>query len=120
MCFVHIFSFLIGKYIFIESSDYETSSVTAVLASGVVDSSERTCIQFWYHMRGREIGILNVYIRTNETRTLIWQLAGEQGDNWNFGQVGYKGDSPYEVRHCLHCCKISIKELAQTDSLENV
>ncbi|XP_015748604.1 PREDICTED: MAM and LDL-receptor class A domain-containing protein 1-like [Acropora digitifera] len=86
-----------GKYIFIESSDYETSSVTAVLASGVVDSSERTCIQFWYHMRGREIGILNVYIRTNETRALIWQLAGEQGDNWNFGQVGYKGDSPYEI-----------------------
>ncbi|XP_015749454.1 PREDICTED: MAM and LDL-receptor class A domain-containing protein 1-like [Acropora digitifera] len=86
-----------GKYIFIESSDYETSSVAAVLASGVVDSSERTCIQFWYHMRGREIGILNVYIRTNETRTLIWQLAGDQGDNWNFGQVGYKGDSPYEI-----------------------
>ena len=120
MSFVHIFSFFIGKYIFIESSDYETRSVTAVLASGVVDSSERTCIQFWYHMRGREIGILNVYIRTNETRTLIWQLAGEQGDNWNFGQVGYKGDSRYEVRHCLHCCKILIKELAQTDSLENV
>ena len=62
--FVHIFSFFIGKYIFIESSDYETSSGTAVLASGVVDSSETTCIQFWYHMRGREIGILNVYIRT--------------------------------------------------------
>lgn len=114
MSFAHIFSFFIGKYIFIESSDYETNSGTAVLASGVVDSSEATCIQFWYHMRGRDIGILNVYIRTNESRTLIWQLAGEQGDNWNFGQVGYKGDSrSYEVRHCLYCCKISIKELAQ-------
>jgi len=44
-------------------------------------------------MKGKDIGSLNVYIQTNESRTLVWKRTGEQGDNWNFGQVGHKGDS---------------------------
>ena len=44
-------------------------------------------------MKGKDIGSLKVYIETNETKTLVWNTTGEQGDDWNFGQVGFKGDS---------------------------
>ena len=48
-------------------------------------------------MKGKDVGSLKVYIQTNQTnqtnqtKTLVWNATGEQGDKWNFGQVGYKG-----------------------------
>ena len=42
-------------------------------------------------MKGKDVGSLQVYIQTNQTKTLVWNTTGEQGDKWNFGQVGYKG-----------------------------
>ena len=88
----------LGRYIFTESSEHETD-VTAVLASDVIDRGEITCIQFWYYMKGQDIGSLNIYIRTSESKkTLIWQLTGDQGNNWNFGQVGHKDAVNYQVR----------------------
>ena len=78
-----------GKYLFLEASDQEK----AVLATSVIGPGKSTCVQFWYHMKGKDIGSLKVYIQTNETKTLVWNTTGEQGDNWNFGQVGYKGHS---------------------------
>ena len=54
-------------------------------------------------MKGKDIGSLKVYIQTNETKMLVWNTTGEQGDKWNFGQVGYKGDTKsYKVRVSLH------------------
>ena len=53
-------------------------------------------------MKGENIGSLNVYIQTNESKTLVWKRTGEQGNNWNFGQVGHSGDSgDYKVRASL-------------------
>ena len=87
-----------GKYIFLEASDYKAGEA-AILASTIIGADTATCVQFWYHMKGKDIGGLNFYIQTNESRTLIWSQTGEQGDNWNFGQVGHKGDSrSYKVR----------------------
>ena len=93
---------LSGKYIFLEASVPHKAGESAVLASSLIEAGKATCVQFWYHMKGKDIGSLNVYIQTNESRTLVWKRTGEQGDNWNFGQVGHKGDSnSYKVS--LHC-----------------
>lgn len=75
-----------------EASNYKTGEA-AILASTVIDSGEATCLQFWYHMKGRDIGSLNVYVETNESKTLVWSRVGEQGDMWNFGQAGHKSYS---------------------------
>ena len=84
---------------FLEASDYKTGG-TAILASNAIDAAKATCAQFWYHMKGSDIGSLNVYIQTNESKTLVWNRTGEQGDYWNFGQVGHKGDfRSYKVRN---------------------
>ena len=87
-----------GKYLFLEASDHKADE-TAVLTTSVTGPGKSTCVQYWYHMKGKDIGSLKVYIQTNEKKTLVWNTTGEQGDKWNFGQVGYKGDSKsYKVR----------------------
>ena len=63
------------------------------MTSSVIAARKATCVQFWYHMKGQDIGSLNVFIQTNESRNLVWSQAGDRGTNWLFGQVGYKGGS---------------------------
>lgn len=88
----------VGRYMFIETSTFYETDVSAVLASDVIDKGEIICIQFWYYIRGQDIVSLKIYIRTDKSKTLIWQLTGEQGNKWAFGQVGHKDDSAsYQV-----------------------
>ena len=46
-------------------------------------------VLIWYYMKGQDISSLKIYICTNKSKTLIWQLTGKQGSNWSFGQVGH-------------------------------
>ena len=85
---------------FIGSSDDKTNA-SAILAGGVIHMGEITCIQFWHYMKGQDISSLKIYIRTNESKTLIWQLMGKQGSNWTFGQVGHQDTVSYQVRMVL-------------------
>ena len=81
-----------GKYLFLEASEQKARE-GAILASSTIGPGKPICLQFWYHMKGKDIGSLKVYIQTNETKTLVWNTTGAQGDKWKFGQVGYKGHS---------------------------
>ena len=81
-----------GKYLFLEASEKKAVE-GAILASSTIGPGKSVCVQFWYHMKGVDIGSLKVYIQKNETKTLVWNTTSEQGDKWNFGQVGYTGDS---------------------------
>ena len=85
---------------FIGSSDDKTNT-SAILASGVIHRGQITCIQFWHYMKGKDVSSLKIYIRTNESKTLIWQLMGKQGSNWKFGQVGHQDTASYQVRMVL-------------------
>ena len=85
---------------FIESS-VDKINVSAILASGMIHRGEITCIQFWHYMKGQDISSLKIYIRTNESKTLIWQLMGKQGSNWNFGQLRHQDTVSYQVRMVL-------------------
>ena len=82
---------------FIGSSDDKTNAL-AILASGVIHRGGITCMQFWYYMKGEDISSLKIYIRTNESKILIWQLIDNQGSDWNFGQVGHQDTVSYQVR----------------------
>ncbi|XP_022797454.1 MAM and LDL-receptor class A domain-containing protein 1-like [Stylophora pistillata] len=79
----------LGKYIYLEASDYDPGD-TAVLTSNVVASGIASCVQFWYHMKGKDVGSLNVLILKNDSRMIVWSQTGQQGPDWLFGQVGYK------------------------------
>uniref|UniRef100_A0A8C3G9E7 MAM domain-containing protein n=1 Tax=Cyclopterus lumpus TaxID=8103 RepID=A0A8C3G9E7_CYCLU len=50
------------------------------------------CVQLWYHMYGKGMGLLNVYQQTEEgTQALIFSQTGDQGRLWRFAQIVVEG-----------------------------
>lgn len=48
----------------------------------------KTCkFTFWYHMYGRNIGYLQVYLRRNGRDTRLFSILGNQGNTWKQGSV---------------------------------
>ena len=88
--------FLIGSYIFIEASQ-RSPGEKARLLSGWIEPHETVCFQFWYHMHGADIGNLIVYLKTNQSETLVWRLSGDKGNLWRFGQKTLNSPSFYKV-----------------------
>ena len=91
-CLFEVILHFAGKYIYLEATGRKAGEA-AVLTSSVITAGKATCLQFWYHMKGQDIGSLNVFIQTNESRSLVWSQAGDKGGSWLFGQAGYKGGS---------------------------
>ena len=85
-------------FIFIESSFPREKSQKARLESRVTIPI-RNCFTFWYHMHGNMLGRLNVYLRSHNgnEETLIWRLAGSQGNEWKKGEIPIKHDYAYQV-----------------------
>ncbi|KAL8620850.1 hypothetical protein ACOMHN_047021 [Nucella lapillus] len=91
-----------GVYLYVESSR-TLPDETSRLRSGLM-AGNRTgyCLQFWYHMRGTQVGVLSVRSTTNTTpgggsgvaaaaaaaaaaseERILWQRSGDAGDVWH-------------------------------------
>lgn len=55
------------------------------------------CFTFWYHMKSRSVGELNIYINDE----LRWTIAGEQGSDWNEGFVPLPNDFVHVSSACF-------------------
>uniref|UniRef100_A0A3Q4HYY5 MAM domain containing glycosylphosphatidylinositol anchor 2a n=2 Tax=Neolamprologus brichardi TaxID=32507 RepID=A0A3Q4HYY5_NEOBR len=58
--------------------------------SSSVSNNPTYCFAFYYHMYGKHIGALNVFLRQKGqavTDTLVWSLTGNQGDRWRQAKV---------------------------------
>ncbi|XP_019639918.1 PREDICTED: MAM and LDL-receptor class A domain-containing protein 1-like [Branchiostoma belcheri] len=76
-----------GYYIYIETSSVSSGSVARVI-SPLVTATSAKCVQFCYHMYGRNVNRLKVYIKTGSSLgNPVWTRTGAQGNQWNFGQV---------------------------------
>ncbi|XP_031559294.1 MAM and LDL-receptor class A domain-containing protein 2-like [Actinia tenebrosa] len=75
-----------GSYLYLEVSGLVRDDA-AQLYSDWIEYTNVTCLQFWYHMWGRHVGDLNVYIMTNQTRIKMWSRSGDAGPKWRFGQT---------------------------------
>ena len=63
-------------------------------------TSSPKCLKFWFHLYGRSIGRLNVYIKTgpgNKSESLIWTLGGNFGDQWVSAQAPVQSKKIYQV-----------------------
>ena len=72
---------------YIETSSPRTKWDTARLVSPKYYGKASCKLEFWYHMKGRDIGRLNVYIRSffsiyNKSEALWWSLSGNQDNAW--------------------------------------
>lgn len=62
-----------------------------------------SCIQFWYHMYGSDIGELNIYIRSKNGNLgyPLWSRKQNHGNEWRIGQVSitaiYEHDVVFEA-----------------------
>ena len=85
-------SLLSGYYLYLESSYPRAPNDVARLYSPVYqhqDNHSVACFQFYYHMYGKAIGSLRIYIKEKSQlfKRSVWEVVGDQGDNWFAGQV---------------------------------
>ena len=94
---------IVGKYVFIESSNPRLNGDRAKLVSAKwlqpVSLTSATCLQFYYHMHGHTMGSVRVYIQYVEMDepTLIWSMSGDQGHSWQKAKVSLNAVKPFKV-----------------------
>lgn len=56
------------------------------------------CLTFWYRLYGPSVDGIFVNRIIGNTKTLLWQRNGTQGQDWRFAQVQITGSQSYKVR----------------------
>ena len=102
-------SYFAGSYMFVDASDRNPEDeAEARLLSGWMEANETVCLQFWYRMHGSDISNLNIFMKTNQSGTPVWKLAGDQGNRWRLGQTALNSPNLYRVS-CKQPRKVSKK-----------
>ena len=86
----------IGKYSFIETSSPRRKGDNAIM-SRMVTLSGKSCLRFYYHMYGADMGTLRVKL----CNTVLFEKSGDQGNRWEMHQVRLSGRGSFEVSNCL-------------------
>ena len=98
---ISIFITCPGFYIHLESSNPRSKGESVRFESPYVISSYK-CVTFWYHMWGKHVGRLNVFVAKKfGSEKLKWRLSGDQGDSWNEGSKGINKAFAYKVRKII-------------------
>lgn len=75
----HTFGSFEGYYLFTEASNNKFK--VARIQTPKLNRGEN-CFTFWYHMKGRDMGSLNVYQVEPTKKITLFLLSGHQGSNW--------------------------------------
>lgn len=95
---------LAGKYIYIETSAPRVQGDKAKLVTSMFPAGNR-CLQFYYHMKGANIGKLTVYVQEQGGSAYPeWTKTGEAGDDWNLGLIQINTKRSYQVSHQTAKC----------------
>lgn len=80
--------FVSGHYVYTEVTNRTGVFADAHLISPFFRQAGKTCkLQFWYHMWGPNIGYLQVYYRRNSRDKQLFNIFGNQGNQWKQGMV---------------------------------
>nr|XP_057945716.1 MAM domain-containing glycosylphosphatidylinositol anchor protein 1 isoform X1 [Doryrhamphus excisus]XP_057945717.1 MAM domain-containing glycosylphosphatidylinositol anchor protein 1 isoform X1 [Doryrhamphus excisus] len=99
-----------GYYMYIEASRPRVQGDKARLLSPLFNvttvrgpkGSGRVpyCVSFYYHMKGKHIGTLNVLLRVRSIAsvdTLLWTKSGHQGPNWKKAYFDINPSGPFQI-----------------------
>lgn len=76
---------------FIETSSPRKTGDVARLYNTNMKLSADSCLSFWYHMYGRDVGTLTVYDDTNGVASkVLWAQSGDKKDNWLNARVSFQ------------------------------
>ena len=70
--YIYNYVCFVGYYVYTEVSG-RVADTDARIGAADLDLDDDSCLTFWYHMYGSEIGELNVYWRDS----LVWSKTGE-------------------------------------------
>lgn len=85
-----------GTYAYIEVSNQKPQK-KAMLISESFKATKGKCLSFWYHMYGSHIGTLNFYIKDANSKYIIKSIDGDQGDQWQQGEIGLHSQLDFQV-----------------------
>ncbi|KAL9981490.1 hypothetical protein ACROYT_G010197 [Oculina patagonica] len=81
----------VGYYVYAETSWPRKSGQTTRLVGGPF--SGIMCMRFYYHMYGRHIADLQIYLREAGMESYIWGRYKNQGDAWRYTNVTVFGNN---------------------------
>ncbi|CAF4840990.1 unnamed protein product, partial [Rotaria sp. Silwood1] len=86
-----------GYYIYIEASLPQKPGDRAWLASPLISPTTSSCLVFYYHMFGPDIGTLNVMLQTSLSNLTIFTRNGPQENQWRIGEVDFQSTLSYKL-----------------------
>jgi hypothetical protein len=60
-------------------------------------ATNAACLDFWYHMKGANMGSLNVHVKTSTGSTNVWGATGDKGSSWLNGKVTISSAATFTV-----------------------
>ncbi|XP_055957690.1 MAM and LDL-receptor class A domain-containing protein 1-like [Patella vulgata] len=86
-----------GYYMFIEASLPQKSGDIARLIIPQLPKTDGSCLQFYYHMNGLNIGTLSVYSRQYKSQAKLWSRSGNQGNRWRAIKIDIHTFTAYDI-----------------------
>ncbi|XP_033751987.1 MAM and LDL-receptor class A domain-containing protein 1-like [Pecten maximus] len=91
-----------GHYVYMESSNVPVNMTTHLITPAMSATSGPVCVRFYYHMYGRNIGALNVFVTASNTDPsqkgrAVWTRNFNQGNIWHLGQATITPNGQYYV-----------------------
>ena len=82
-----------------EASSPRVRGDKARLMSPSNAATSGSCLEFWYHMYGVDIGTLNIFVKTGSTLPSrpIWAENGNQGNVWKIARKTITATRAYQV-----------------------
>ncbi|XP_069778645.1 MAM domain-containing protein 2a isoform X2 [Narcine bancroftii] len=88
----------VGHYMYIEASHMRNGYNARLLTWQLRGFIGKQCLMFFYHMYGIGTGLLNVYLKKENTpEILIWKKRGEQSISWMKASIEYKCDQSHQI-----------------------
>ena len=86
-----------GKYAYLEASFLRQHGDNARLSSPIMQGAK--CMSFMYHMYGRSMGSLVIYMKTNNSETVEWIKSGKHPNQWLEAVIFLNSSAHYQVIH---------------------
>ncbi|XP_070566222.1 MAM and LDL-receptor class A domain-containing protein 1-like [Ptychodera flava] len=71
-----------GWYVYVDSNDGQTSEWADYTSPTLRQSGSDCELQFWYHMKGDNIGALRVQVMEDDYVMDVWFASDDHGDRW--------------------------------------
>ena len=91
-----------GHFLSIDASAHQQNETANLIGQPFhMENNQRFCFTFWYHMYGRDMGTLRVYMGHSEIKvkdTILWERQTNRGDLWKEAHVDITPPGPIVVK----------------------